>query len=135
MRVRGFFSIILIGWLLVASLAACGLLRQPLATAQPTTVVTVTADQVASAMEADNFYSAYGQTTLLIEGTVASVNVQPGDLIVELATSLPTTVLCDLGSPSAAVKVGDVLTVASANPAQDVQRQPSAVMIRHCDIP
>lgn len=120
---------------LVASLSACGLLREPLPTPVPTTVVRVTADQVAQAMEADEFWTTYGHGALLIQGTVASVNQQPNHFILELATSVPTTVLCDLGKQAASAKVGDTITVESANPEQDVLRQPSAVMIQNCTLP
>jgi hypothetical protein len=122
--------------LLLANLAACGLLREPLPTPRPTAAaIGVTADQVAQAMEADQFYATYGQTTLLIQGTVASVNQQPNHLILELATRVPTRVLCDLGNQAASAKVGDTITVVSANPERDVSRQASAVMIKNCSIP
>jgi hypothetical protein len=120
-------------WLLI-SLAACGLLRQPPATPRPTTVVQVTADQVAQAMDEDRFYATYGQTTLLIQGAVAAVDQQPDHFIVTLATSGPTQVLCDLGTTTPAIKVGETVTVRSANPEQDVARQDAAVLIHNCTL-
>jgi hypothetical protein len=44
-------------------------------------------------------------------------------------------VLCDLGNKAAAIKVGDSITVRSANPGQDVARQDAGVLIRNCTIP
>jgi hypothetical protein len=121
--------------LVLICLSACGLLREPLPTPQPTSVVQVSADQVAQAMDDDHFYAAYGQTTLLIQGTVAAIDPQPEHFILTLATSGSTQVLCDLGSQVAAIKVGDSVTVRSADPEKDVARQDAGVLIRNCTIP
>ena len=121
--------------LLVMSLSACGLFREPLATPRPTTVAQVTADQVAQAMDEDRFYATYGQTVLLIQGTVAAVDQQPDDFVVTLATSVRTKVLCDLGNIAPGVKVGEAITVRSANPEKDVARQDAAVLIHNCTLP
>ena len=117
------------------SLSACGLLRESLATPRPTTVAQVTAEQVAQAMDEDRFYATYGQTTLLIQGTVAAVDQQPDDFVVTLATSVRTKVLCDLGNNAPGVKVGEAITVRSANPEKDVARQDAAVLIHNCTLP
>jgi len=124
--------------LLFTSLAACGGLREPQPAAQPNPIlpiVHVTSDQIARAMQEDRFFAVYGQTTLLIQGTVLSVNQQGNDLVVALDTSLSIKVLCDIGSQSAAVHVGDTITVKSAYPERDASRQPSAVMLKNCSIP
>ena len=116
-------------------LAACGIFREPQATLRPTTVVQVTADDVAQAMDEDRFYSTYGQTTLLVRGTVAALDPQPNHFTVTLATGVRTKVLCDLGSQTPSVHVGDVITVRSADPENDVQRQDAAVLIKNCTLP
>lgn len=121
--------------LLLISLSACGLFREPLPTPRPTTVAQVTADQVAQAMDDDAFYATYGQTSLLIQGTVAAVDQQTNHFIVTLATGVRTKVQCDLGNKAPAVKVGDTITIRSANPEQDVARQDAAVLIHNCTIP
>jgi predicted small lipoprotein YifL len=121
--------------LLLAALAGCGLLREPLPTPRPTTVARVTADQVAQAMDSDQFYATYGQTALLIEGSVASVDPQPDHFIVTLATGVHTKVQCDLGNRAPPIKAGDTITVRSADPEHDVSRQDAAMMIRNCAIP
>src|SRR6202521_1560732 len=120
---------------LLICLAGCGLLREPLATPRPTSVVQVTADQVAQAMDGDRFYATYGQTTLLIQGTVAGIDPQPSHFILILATSGSTQVLCDLGSKAAAIKAGDTVTVQSADPEKDIARQDAGVLIRNCAVP
>jgi hypothetical protein len=121
--------------LVLIGLSACGLLREPLATPRPTSVVQVSADQVAQAMDNDQFYATYGQTTLLIEGTVAAIAPQPEHFILTLATSGSTSVMCDLGNKAAAIKVGDRVTVRSADPEKDVARQDAGVLIRNCTVP
>ncbi len=118
--------------LLLGPLAACGLFREPLPTPRPTTVAQVTADDVAQAMDEDRFYSTYGQTTLMVRGTVAALDPQPGHFTVTLATGVRTKVLCDLGGQSPPIHVGDVITVRSADPEHDVQRRDAAVLIQNC---
>jgi len=119
---------------LLMALSACSLLREPLPTPAPTSVAHVTADQVAQAMDDDNFYNIYGHTTLLVQGVVAALDQQPNHLTVSLATGVRTKVACDLGSASPAVKIGDTLTVRSADPENDVTRQDAAVVIKNCTI-
>lgn len=119
----------------IYALAGCSLFREPSPTPRPTTVAQVTADDVAQAMDNDAFYSTYGQTTLLIRGTVAALDPQPGHFTVTLATSVRTQVLCDLGGQAPPIKVGDVITVRSADPGNDVSRQDAAVLIHNCALP
>ena len=121
--------------LLLICLPACGLLREPLATPQPTSVVQITADQAAQAMDEDRFWAAYGHTVLLIQGTVAAVDPQPDHFILTLGTNRDTVVLCDLGAKTPAIKAGDTITVRSTDPEKDVARQPGSVLIHNCAIP
>ncbi len=127
---------------LLTGLSACDLLREPRPGAQssPTPnpafpVVRVTADQVAQAMEQDEFFADYGQSRLLIQGTVSLVKRQDSDLIIELETSVPTKVICDLGNYFGIIRVGSTVTVESAFPQRDASRQQSAVMLKNCTIP
>jgi hypothetical protein len=83
-------------------------------------------------MEDDRFWATYGQTPLLIQGTVAAVDQQPGHFIVTLATGLRTKVLCDLGDKTPALKAGGDITIRSADPERDVKRQDAAVLIENC---
>ena len=117
---------------LAGILAGCSVFRQATPTPQPTTVVQITADQAAQAMQGDNFYATYGRNTLLIQGTVAVVDQQPHHLIVTLATGWQTQVLCDLGSQTAAIKPGDTLTLRVPDPENDVLRQDGALFIKNC---
>jgi hypothetical protein len=94
----------------------------------------VTADQVAQSMQQDAFFSTYGLNTLIITGTVSSIDRQANDLIVELKTSVPTRVLCDLGNQSSSVHVGDVMAVISVLPNRDVARQGSDMLIKNCTV-
>ncbi len=128
-----------IGWvapllLLLGLLAGCSLFREPLPTPRPTTVAQVTADEVAQAMDQDRFYSTYGQSPLLVRGSVAALDPQPAHFTVVLATRGPTQVLCDLGNQSPPLKVGDLITVRSADPEHDVERQPGAALIKNCTL-
>lgn len=117
---------------LLSLLAGCGLFRETPPTPQPTTVVQITADQAAQAMQDDNFYATYGRHTLLIQGTVAAVDQQPNHLIVTLTTRLQTSVQCDLGSQTAPLKPGAALTLRVTDPENDVLRQDGALFIKNC---
>jgi len=119
---------------LAALLAGCSVFRQALPTPRPTTVAQVTADQVAQAMDNDEFYSTYGHTTLLVQGTVTAVDPQPAHFTLTLATGVRTKVLCDLGQQTPAIKVGDAVTIRSADPENDVARQDAAVFIKNCTL-
>ncbi len=129
--------------LFLASLSACQYLREPRTTAPPVAspnpalpVVHATADQVARAMQADEFFSEYGQSTLLIQGTVFSVKRQDNsDLIIGLDTTVPTKVMCNLGRYLGIVRVGTIITIQSAYPQRDASRQASSIMFNNCTIP
>ncbi len=129
--------------LVVANLSACSYLREPRPNAPPLAtpnvafpVVQVSSDQVARAMEADQFFAEYGQVTLLIQGTVLAVKRQDnGDLFITLDTSVQTKVMCNLGHYFGIVRAGTTVTIQSANPQRDASRQPSAVMFNNCTIP
>jgi hypothetical protein len=119
--------------LFLAVLPACGLLRQPVqkpAGSPPT--AQVTADEIARAMQEDHFFSDYRLTTLVVQGTVASVDHQGKDRVVTLGTSIPTHVLCDLGVQPYNGKKGDAITVQS--PSSGAERAPSAVLLKNCQI-
>jgi hypothetical protein len=121
--------------LLFLPLAGCGvfLASRPTPASVPTwPPMQVTADQVAQAMQEDHFYEDYGQSSLFIHGTVSAVSAQNNDAIVELASSIPTKVRCDLGHQAPAVHVGDPITVQAADPETDAIREPSAVLIKNC---
>jgi len=116
------------------SLAGCGFVRDiarlPLHGPVPVAVHT-TAHDLALAMQEDRFYSDYRNTTLIVQGSVASVNKAHNSAIVSFSTGIPTIVLCDLGSGAAPdIKAGAQLTVTA--PAATAERQPSAVMLRKC---
>jgi hypothetical protein len=97
--------------------------------------VRLTADQVAQAMQQDAFFSTYGQNSLLIQGTVVSINRNGSDLIVILDSTVPTKVECDLGNHESAVHVGETITILSENPGSDASRDAGMVLLRNCRIP
>lgn len=122
---------------ILTSLAACGARPGAPSTVLPEPtfpVARVTADQVARAMQQDRFFAAYGRSTLLIQGTVSAVDQRGRDLVVELGTSGPARVQCDLGARVSTVRVGDAITVESVNPQRDVSRVGAAVLLRNCTI-
>ncbi len=118
--------------LLVAAVAGCSLLRESYPTPTPAPPVTVTAEQAARAMEEDHFFSDYRGETLLVKGTVSSVEQRNGETLVRLGTSLTTDVVCDVGTGAATVKAGDSATAKSQ--ASDAQRSPGSVLLKPCTL-
>ncbi len=128
--------------LLLAMLSACQYLREPSPTPAPIPspnpaypVVHLTADQAARAMEDDEFFSDYGQSTLLIQGTVSATRRQDADLLITLDTTVPTKITCDLANYLGIVRVGDTVTIQSAYPRRDASRQGSTLMLKNCTLP
>ncbi len=131
---KSWFRVLIIMCLLTL-LTACGLgraLRAATPTPAPAPEVQVTADQVAQAMQADEFYSDYRGDLLLVSGKVKAVNQQVGSMQIELETNLPTTVVCDLGNQNTSVKPGDQVTVQAL--AADAERGQAAVLLKQCRI-
>ena len=122
---------------LLVSLTACAFAPQQPVTPPPQPTfpsVHVTADQAAQALQNDSFFSTYGQTILLIQGTVTSIGQQDGNYTVALATTGPAKVFCDIGANVPTVNVGDVITVQSANLQQDASRETSGLLLKNCTI-
>jgi hypothetical protein len=122
-------GIVLLGLLLATG---CSMLRQPVPTAAPVPPPTVTAEQVARAMQDDHFFSDYRGQTLLVQGTVSSVEQRNGETLVTLSSGLPTGVVCDVGNATAPAKAGDVVTARTQ--ASNAQRSGSTVLLRPCSL-
>ena len=129
--------------LLFSGLVGCSILRMqpPASTATSVPVLHVTADEVAIAMQEDAFYAKYGQSTLLIDGTINSISQQDNHPLVEFKTVETIKVFCELDSQAAALQAGNAITVQVANPQQNASRGISpddptlpAVMLKHCQV-
>ncbi len=126
-RLAGFAPI-----LLAAAVAGCSILRQAEPTPAPQPPVTVTAEQAARAMQEDHFFSDYRGDTLLVQGTVSSVEQKNGETLIRLGTGLPTDIACDVGTAATTVKAGDAVTARSQ--ASDAQRSPGSVLLKPCAV-
>ena len=84
-------------------------------------------------MQDDRFFSDYGQTTvLLIQGAVRTISAQGNETVIELVTSEPTRVLCDVGNEMPSFPEGDTATFRAMS--GDAQRSGAAVMFKNCAI-
>jgi hypothetical protein len=91
----------------------------------------VSPDQAATAMVQDEFYSDYNEATLLIRGSVASVNVSGSTSTVVFATKPGTEARCQMNQPLPAVKTGTTVTVVTEG--SQAQRLPSGgVLLGNC---
>jgi hypothetical protein len=90
----------------------------------------ITPDQAATAMAHDEFYSDYNEATLLIRGSVASVNINGGTATVGFAT-VGTVAQCQMNQPPSAIKVGATVTMVTEG--SQAQRLPNGgVLLRDC---
>jgi len=111
-------------------------LAPPLPAVQAVTVP-VTPDQIASAMQGDHFYADYADgapTTLQVTGSVSAVRRQSQRVQVQLRTTVPMAVWCDLGASATVVAVGATITVTA--PAKQAARlqEPAGVLLAHCQL-
>lgn len=121
---------------LLLTLPACGLsqtLRSGTPTPAPPAQVQVTADEVARAMQADEFYSDYRGDLLEVTGKVKFVNQQGSSTQLELQTNLQTKVVCELANQTITARPGDLVTVQTMS--ANVERAPSTVLLKECRIP
>ena len=93
----------------------------------------VTPSQVSAAMSADHFYSDYGESTLLVTGTAASITRSGSGAIVTFATGSPFKTLCDFASYTGRNRMGDSIKAISEGAL--AERQPSAVLLKDCTTP
>ena len=127
-------KLILLPLLLSLCLASCSALREipptPDATQIQSTLIEMTPDQIAQAMQNDQFFADYNGMTLSIRGSVAGVSQKTSDWLIELKTSSATKVLCDVGKQAPAVHAGDAITVQAFT--KDAQRGDSSVILGSC---
>ncbi len=90
----------------------------------------ITPDQAATAMAHDQFYSDYNEATLLISGSVASINMNGGTATVGFAIA-GAVAQCQMhGSPSA-IKLGARVTMVTEG--SQAQRLPNGgVLLSDC---
>lgn len=96
------------------------------------TTLHVTPDELAQAMQEDRFFADYGGYRLLVHGTVTAVHEGRAGGAVELGTTGPTTVLCELDSQPPSMHPGETTTVSTL--ALAAQRGTHAVELQHCAI-
>jgi len=82
-------------------------------------------------MRDDRFFSDYGQSTLLVDGTISSLT--QGSNVIAFKADSAFQVLCDLASPHPSLHTGSQITVTAEGSV--AERQPSAVLLHGCVIP
>ena len=96
------------------------------------TILRITADDAARAMNGDHFFSDYGQAILVISGRVGEVAPSgTNNTRIGLTTSSTAVVICEVfGAP--AVKRGDTIQVRVR--ASDALRDDAGVLLRSCEV-
>lgn len=120
---------------LLAILAAMGVLAFLLGERQALTGLTVrqiSPDQAAAAMQSDEFYSDYNETTLVIRGSVASIQANGDGATLQFATHSPFKTFCQLGPYPSSIHDGAMLTVLTEG--ASAQRQSSGVVLSSCSV-
>lgn len=75
------------------------------------TIQRVTPDEVATAMQNDNFYSKYGNDTLIIQGTIAKVSTSAGIVTIDFSTTGDYKTRCQLHPLTSKVHLGASVTL------------------------
>jgi hypothetical protein len=117
----------------VAGAGAVGYQAGRIITARGLTVTRVTPHQAAEAMKGDHFFSDYGRSALILEGTVTAVTRNGSDTVVALASDSSFGTSCDMGALSMSPKVGDRFTVVTSG--GSAERLPSGVLLHECLVP
>lgn len=117
--------------IIVGLLSACGVMRgTPIPTPTPATL-TASADQIAQAMQDDEFFSTYGHAILHVTGFAKRVTQDNGKTVIELGTNIRTTVHCYVDDPTAsAPEARASITVEST----EGVREFNAVGLLHCKV-
>jgi hypothetical protein len=128
------YTIWIVPLLMSFLLPACSLFREtaPMPTPDPSSIVQTTPDEIAKAMQDDHFYSDYRGLTLSIKAIAASIDLQGNDWMINLQTTEPEKVFCDLGSQKPDIKTGDAIVVLAA--ASDAQRGNSSMILGNCSL-
>jgi hypothetical protein len=90
----------------------------------------VTPDQMATAMQNDEFYSDYRESTLLVRGTVASIKANGSGATIAFKTSGTFTTSCQLSQYPTTVHAGDAVTAVTEG--ATAQRLTSGVSLSDC---
>jgi hypothetical protein len=90
----------------------------------------VTPDQLAQAMQADDFYSTYREDALVVRGRVAAVLRSDTGTTVVFETQTSFGASCRMAAGSATVAVGATITVVTV--AASAERQPAQVLLASC---
>ena len=123
----------IIGLIVLIGICAGFYLLGNMQAVQGMTIKRVTPGQIADAMQADDFYSNYRQSTLIVKGQVAAVAADGNAHRLTFKSDTAYKAFCDLSSTASVPKIGAVITVvANGGPAV---RQPNGVLLVGCTIP
>ena len=90
----------------------------------------VTPNQLANAMQQDDFYSTYREDILLVNAPVSSVTKHNGATVVGFKTTVAYHLNCKINTTSTDIKSGDTIRILSV--AYNAQRQPNGVLLNNC---
>ena len=100
---------------------------------QQMTVKRVSPEQLATAMQQDRFYSTYRENTLLVTGTITSVEKQGNNLVATFKTSASFKAQCDLGGNDQNLPTDREVTLITEG--ATARRLPNAVLLTDCTLP
>jgi hypothetical protein len=96
------------------------------------TIQDATPDQLAAAMQNDQFYSDYNEDTLVVRGLVASLAGDGSGAVLQFQTQSAFTTRCQFDQYPATVHPGDTISVIAEG--ATAQRLTSAVLLRGCSL-
>ncbi|MGH7723321.1 MAG: hypothetical protein ACRENL_10925 [Candidatus Dormibacteria bacterium] len=90
----------------------------------------MTANAAAKAMSDDDFYSLFGDSTLLVTGSVASSKPTAGGTLVSFATSSAFGAACQVETARVDLKPGTAVTFVTQ--AEAANREPGSLLLTGC---
>ena len=96
------------------------------------TVREATPDQLAAAMQMDQFYSDYNEDALVVRGLVASLAGDGSGAVLQFRTQSAFTTRCQLDRYPATVHPGDTISVMAQG--ATAERLASAVLLEGCSL-
>jgi hypothetical protein len=97
------------------------------------TVRQATPDELAAAMQNDEFYTDYNENTLVVRGLVASLTGDGSGAVLQFQTDGAFQTRCQFDQYPSTVHPGDTITVVAEG--ATAERLTSAVFLKRCSLP
>ena len=130
-RRRMFTAVLFVG--VVAATAGIAFFAGDSHAVQSLKVVAANPTDLGNAMQQDNFYSSFRESTLIVAATATTVDRVHGTQVVTLASGSSYTVRCRMATSSPTVRTGEGITVVTEG--ATASREAHGVQLNGCVVP